>query len=480
MAIKHEVFKNKISKDAYQFLVWLHSKALHEIEMSLFEQIKNIPEIKEVFPHALTDEDSQLKIKTLYLRYCHLIEYLIAEYQELENDEKQQMIDYYVFNNSLKELNFLGMGFYYDCKYKQTTATLYKGRSKQVNWKQKASDETRKNKVSTDAVKEMFKACRQHINIGGDIELKSYSKCFILDLFKYISLYEHPDGHFLADVYVKEKADINIIQVHDQTISIQKYILADYRLQNIEFVIDFSEPRNYDRDNFYRWYESFMETEFKKESSETPSISEYKNFEEYFQYYFANNLNQSENRTQVSLMVSPVSDREVVLSGDLWETIDFETYENQRDACIHFSFTEEELFELIIAYFVTFFNMFNRNEEADLDQAFRNDVLAILDKLQEIINKNSETEVPNNTIGEIDITKKIDAIKHIVAVESTNKKVLGLLEMIDWDYEKKYWSDRNVDKFVFKKIYNKNAENIFVNVLKCVCIDAVRGKHFGI
>lgn len=480
MAGHHEIFKKAINDDTFQFLEWLYKHASPKIENRLMARIYNISEIQEISTDKLQSEDFLLKIETLYLRYCYLVEHLIKEYQDLESGKKCEIIDYYIFNNSLKELNFLGMGFYYDCKYKRTTATLYKGRSKQVNWQLEASKETKKSKVGTEAVKEMFKACREHINTGGDVELKSYSKSFVLDLFKYISLYQQPKGQFLADVYVKENADLNIIHIQDQTLSLQQYIVSDIRLENTEFVIDFSEPRNYDRENFYRWYKSFMDDAFGSGSNATPNIDNYKDIQAYFQDYLSYNLNQAENRTQVSLMVSPVSDREVVMSGDLWNTVDFESMQPIENAIVHFSFDEEELFELIIAYHISFFNKQNHTENPNLIQAFRNDVIKTLDELQKQINNNVESNPASSSDKTENTIRKLEAIKSIVLYECNNPKILGLLSMIDWQYENTYWSKENIEKLDFKKIYNKSNENLFVNILKFICTDAARRNYFGI
>lgn len=469
MCVRHELLKEKISDLTYNLLEWLHSCERQEMKTDLSKKINNMADIHAVISSNFKYEDLNLKKGILYLRYCILIEQLCEEYKELEDIEKKELIDYYVFSNSLKELNFWGIGFYYDCKYKRKKATIYKGRFKDVNWNQVCNSDKVKNKVDADAVKEMFKACRKHINTGGDIQLRSFSKCFIIDLFKYISLYKHTDGKIAADVYVKEDADINIVKIDDRLISLQKYITDGIRLEKSEFIIDFSEPRNYDRDNFYRWYKTFMGTEFNNVKNESTNETEHRSYEEYIREYFSRIIDRSENEKQVSLMVSPVADREVVVSGNLWETVNYDAEEEQTDDCIHFYFTEEELYELIICYFIRYLSLGKKSNEIDVPKSFRSNVAKMLDLLKKELNKGNEADAIK------ELGNKIDCIKKIVELDSGNKKVLALLAMIDWDYEKKYWEEGNVKKLSYNRIYNKSKENLFVNILKCICIDVLKG-----
>lgn len=468
MCARHEILKGKISDSAYNLLDWLFSNK-QQMESGLFDKVRNDLDICYVVTSKLQNDDLKLKKEILYLRYCNLIENLCKEYEELNIPDKKEIIDYYIFDNRLKELNFLGIGFYYDCKFKRKKVTVYKGRFKETNWNQVCNSEKVKNKVGVDAIKEIFKVCREHINPGGSIQLRSFSKCFIIDLFKYISLYTNKDGIIAADIYVKKDADINVIEIDNKPISLQKYITSRSRLEDSKFVIDFSEPRNYNRDNFYRWYKDFMGAEFNDVKNEGTIETEQKSYEEYISEYFSRIIEHSENRKQVSLMVSPVADREVVVSGDLWETIDYDEEEKNTDACIHFSLNEEELYELIISYFIRYLNLGEGVNAVDISKKFRTNLVKMLDLLKKELNKE------NGVDGGEELCNKINCIKQLIESSSENKKVLAVLAMIDWDCEKKYWNEDNVKKLSYSRIYNKSKENLFVNVLKCICIDIIKG-----
>lgn len=468
----HDAFSGNISEDGMILLQFLYNPAtqlteplltkVHQILTTAGLSSKHIPIPGELF---------DLRFTILYKRYCHVVMHLLKEYQHLNASNRKQIIDYYLFNNALQELKFLGTGFYYDCKFKQGRATLYKGRAKEANWKEKIQLAGHQQKVGIDAVKEMFSSCREHINTGGQIELKSYSKCFVLDLFKYISLYPKTNEEFIADIYVKKNAPINCIQIGEERITIQQYIEADYPLENTEFIIDFSEPRDFNRDNFNRWYQAFMETDFKKGNQIPPNINQYSDINAFFRDYLANN----QQPTLVSLMVSPVADHEVIVSGELWETVDFAPYHLESDALIHFSFTESELFELIVAYFVEFFNQINQSV---LLESFYETVLKMISSLQEQLTNSIEAQP--NTLSEqvLQGSKKLEHIKNILKQDCTNTKIRGLLQLIDWEYEKSFWQQENMKSFDLQKIYNKRNENLYINVLKFICVDVARRIYF--
>ncbi|MCD3291789.1 hypothetical protein G8V30_12435 [Clostridium botulinum C/D] len=130
---RHECFEKYISVETFNLLRMLYHLANMDLYRELLDSNKeslkqfrkkalNLNEEKDDFDIA----DTILKSCIYYERYCNLIEALKKEYQHLEDEEKKEIIDYYLFDNRLKELNCIGLSFYFDCKYKKTKTTLFR------------------------------------------------------------------------------------------------------------------------------------------------------------------------------------------------------------------------------------------------------------------------------------------------------------------------------------------------------------------
>lgn len=465
MDYPHIAFVNDVSKDTMSLLSYL-SNSEEPIEESLLLKIRSILDVKSYFSGEIAPELIELRFRILYRRYCNIVQRLIDEYSQYDIVERRERIDYFLFHNTLKELKFLGSGAFYDMKFKPSTATLYKGHVEESNW----TNEIRRKHGDTknaEAVQFIFKTCREHINIGGDVILKSYSKCFILDLFKYIALHEE-DGSFIARVIVKKEAPLNYIYANGQAYSLQQYIESNIPLKDTQFIIDFSEPRDFKRENFNLWYEDFVGEDFKDTSNSTHDETD-------FMALFLKQLMKKSKPVSVSRMVSPVADREVIMSCDLWELIDYQPSRLNDDVLFHFSFSETALYELIFTYFKVFF------EQADISYLFPTFKENVFKSIEQLIKTVEETDSKNDSAIKENIkniTAKLHIVKSLLIKPENSIKIQQLLALVDWTYELEFWKIDNMSTFELKKIYNKKNENILINIFKYYCVDIARRIYF--
>ena len=104
-----------------------------------------------------------------------------------------------------------------------------------------------------------MKGCRDHINRGNEekVKLISFSKCFGIDLFKY--MYLNNDRKLRLSIV--KNAEINKLYFNNNDMSIQKYKRADIN-EVPDFCLDFSEVRNSKTKEFNSWFKRFLGEEF--------------------------------------------------------------------------------------------------------------------------------------------------------------------------------------------------------------------------
>ncbi|KHD14000.1 hypothetical protein [Clostridium butyricum] len=458
MENKHLYLKNQVSDITFNILEDLFkfiSKDDYELNKNIDDYVFSKLNWKKE-----KNADSNVKSKIMYNRYCSLIEHILKEYSNLSGLEKKEMIDYYLWDNGLKEIKCIGLSWYYDYKFKKNTATIYKGRYKETNWSE-IRNSTLNNETGVEAVKGIMRTCREHINKGGNVELRSFSKCFATDLFKYISLYEHVDKSISADIYIKRDAEINVVKTFDKgLVSLQQFIYKNLSIDDCDFVIDFSTPRDNERKNFDKWYEEFMTTKFGSINSdefESKSLNDYL-------YDFL--VRKQENDTKISKMVSPLTDEEVIVSGDLWGgCIEFN---EEGSACyddidklkyVHFNLNENELYKLIYTYYEKYSEKNEGISPNDFEFEYNN-------YFESLINELHKYNESNNVDNLEEVFKKLNYIRE--ESKKGSKKIETLLKLIDWSNEKIN------TKWDFRNIYNKKNENLYVNFFKLILIDTYK------
>lgn len=349
----HEEFKNRISDELYE---------------ELDEAFAKIDENKDGLIIKLADKKMKKSIQ--YLRRCNLVK-IILEDENKSDVEKKLLTMYYAGLNSekssLEEVNFWGTGFYYDVKFEEYKETLYsvayvqydaekKDCEEKKSWKDWIPDKaTENNKLKKSGMQWIFRACKEHINRGGNIELYSCSKCFGIDLFKYMHLDE--DGK--ARISILKEVPINFMKLHDKKFSLQEYLLNDKECFDIaqkpQFCLDFSNPRGEKQDNFNEWSKKFLK-ELIISEKQKKDVQEKFGVDEFIAHYLINlSMQKVGNDKAIGSRVSPIRDKEVIVSDHIWERVEYTDDLNGEEAepgkCYSFEFDEKEYYLLIYCYF---------------------------------------------------------------------------------------------------------------------------------
>lgn len=362
---------------------------------------------------------------------------------------RKELIQYYLKDNRLREVNWLGFGWYADCLFEERRATLYQwnGRSCKITWKEDWDRLEQEDKSSGARVLQaVFHLSKKHIGIGsGQICLDSWSQCFGAGLFKYGSL----NGNGKAEFCVRRDAKINVVRVGGEYESLQRFVQREEPVDFCEFAIDFSRPRGKDRKNFSNWYRGFMKDDFL-------SDSEYKKMltmsEREFSMDFVYRLLKKEAQSRVyTLMVSPIADGEVVSSGGVWgEVAELceERLRKDRDggdvyedggAALHVSLDEEELCQLLYGYYQEIARR-RKGPSADFVRKYEEK----LTQIERIVSKLGGEDASVEGEGESDAKKRQAVMEYLRArmemwrglpQKKPGVKVRAILSFIAWKEE---------------------------------------------
>lgn len=483
---RHRKYENKISDDTYKSLEKLYNIVVgQEISSAKLSLLKKMSEYKQ-------SPDGKMKIAIYYTRLCSMIESLLVEYAPYDKTVKS-VIDYYIKSNCLQEMNNIGLGWYYDVKYKKSTSTLYSvGYGSDSNWIEWLQNKNAKtNQIKENGIQLVFTACKEHINRGGNIRLKSLSKCFGIDLFKYMQL----DNNCNANLYVIKDAPVNFVKINDEEISLQKYLSSDeiFDINNKpQFCLDFSHPRNEKIENYNNWSNRFLR------SSEYISQAEFnekkKNYcieSEQWDYVLLEWLKQEHmqgGEKGISSRISPIADKEVIASGTLWSVENYNLNLKKEDIlagkCYHFTFNSTEYCQLIFDYFKMYAENhskkgFKENYNLVINSEKNNisDMLLSLEKEQKKFENLSGEQLQNEEIEKmkkqydynenlIRIYSSYDEFLKNIILEETPIKIQLALSFIEWTLEKipQNWSINNI-----YTVKNNNEENLKLNLYKCIC-----------
>ncbi|WP_342440940.1 hypothetical protein MHB65_15375 [Lysinibacillus sp. FSL K6-0075] len=495
---RYKVFENKISDATYKALECLNDIISGEKQRSV-----QVFFLGNSIEYNQTPE-SKMKIALYYTRLCTIIENLLLEYKNYDEEQVKVIIDYYIESNAMKEMNLIGLGYYYNVKFKKDRTTLYSvSYGSESNWHTwLLENNVEENHLKENGVQLIFKACKEHINRGGNINLKSLSKGFGIDLFKYMRLDESSSAH----LYIIKDAPINFIEINSNQISLQEYLQSEnvFSLDNTpHFCIDFSHPRNKKPSNYNKWSKKFLKDEVYISQAEFEKRKEsYSMPDDFYDIIILNWIKQErkqDGEAAISSRVSPVADKEIIVSDILWEIEDYDIGLNEemieQEKCYHFVFDKIEYYHLIYNYFkiyaekkknYRFIENYDKRMKREID--FITQELNKLNKEQEMfesLNKN-EIEVEefiqkeknykdNKLLIEIYIVYG-EFLKSIF-IDNISPKIQLALSFIDWQTEEleREWSLEN--------IYNSrniSRENVLLNLYKIICKDAaMKGAKYG-
>lgn len=472
---KHCNFRGKVSEEIYANL-----ESMYQVieGQDITEELKNNLKIDKL----TIDEDIRLKVSIYYLRWCEFINNVI------ENDAiNKDNIAYYLQCNSLVEMKHLGLGYYFDVKYpKQKIATLYSvGYGEDSTWKEfLKNNNIESNQIKENGIQLIFRACKEHINCGGNYSLKSLSKCFGVDLFKYMKL----DNNGNANLYIIKNTLVNFIKINEKSFSVQDYLVSDEIFdESVQFCIDFTNVRGNKAENYNSWSKRFLcENEFISIKELNDKKEEYEIREDTYDDIILSML-QSDRKEKgersIGSRVSPITDREVIVSDQLWGSEEIEDKIDNTvmkdEQCYHFTFTENEYVALIYFYFMKYAEEKNNKKEC-----YENNSKKRLEEIGKIIKKinglitEKEDEDSEETSGEIEklklmkvrseeIEKKFDSA--IQLINNIPQNIQTVLNTINWDNEEipKHWSLDNI----YQAKNQEDTKNLICNIIKCLCKD---------
>jgi len=398
----HMEFEGEVSADTFDTLGKMYRECTdtsYRVDEETINKVFN----REIF-FDIQKSDKNLKLKIYYQRYCILIKELLHEYSELTEEDRKKIIDYYLFDNRLKELKYLGIGHYYNVKFKKSHATLFRS-----NGEKRAEADNSGKCSNLETVKTIFEQCREHINKGTDkVRLYSYSKCFGIVLFKYLSIEQDQDS---VELQILPNQDINVIYNSGKNMSLQQFVIDQCKNTRTDYYIDMSSVRNGERDNLTIWMKDFL----------------------------------GEKSIEIQKMHSPVSDQEVITSC----TPSQEVSE---------SFNEEELIYLLYRYYEKYYEVRNKGKGEKFKYEF--------EKAIEYLNEEFEKQLSNQ--DEEENAQQLKNIKVYIdrfilcldGHEAHDKKVNKVFTYIDWNTE-----NLNIEKDM-KSIYKFKSTNSYITNFK--------------
>lgn len=515
---KHEVFKNRIFNKNYEAL----DKLFNVICSTKINQ-NDINDFKNEIKCLEMEEDNetlyllQYKLSIQYLRICSLIAQIIEELKD-EPKKAKEIINYHIKDLDINELNYLGLAWYYDIKFNEEQCTLYSsGKIPESNWDKWIQEKSnlKNNKIKKNILQNIIKACREHINRGGTIKLISFSKCFGIDLFKYMYL----DDDKKSYLNIVKNTSINILKINDKKLSIPNFML-DKAYGMPDFLLDFSEVRKKENiSNLNTWNERFLKEPFisQKELDEMKDnlSSNYNSTTDmsYISYYLLQNRIKEDSKKGISSRINPVKDKEVIASTIIWNSekqLDFIDKEHlDSDTLYNFELSENEFLKLIYEYYYNLYykicnfgksyHLSREDYFKEFQQKIENDKNSLLKEIEKIEEENNNLSI--SKMKEYEKSEKSEAIeskieenKRVIACIKENVKffedslsyiennlnkqsipVNTIMSIINWDYElsnKESIRDLELDNIYDWNLKNEiMLKNVFINIYKIRCKD---------
>ena len=258
---KHTGFKEKVYKENYEALDNLYA-AIINVESDGKDLELAMKQIKIIGIEKTDNQNlSQYQLSIQYLRICSFIEGIIAEFAG-DEEKTKQIVNYYLNDFNMHELNLLGLSWYYDIKFYKELRTVYSaGKIPSFNWNEWLRGRNiEDNMIKGNILQNIMKACKEHINRGGKVKLMSFSKCFGIDLYKFMYL----DNDKKSYLNIVKKTQTNILKVKDKRVPVYEYNYQELNEgSDFDFFFDFSEVRSEKNIfNLNSWFKNFLEEEF--------------------------------------------------------------------------------------------------------------------------------------------------------------------------------------------------------------------------
>lgn len=380
---RHEKYREKITGFTYSILEHLFYVSTDtEYKKMDVDRINTLMEnnrekfyrVMDTYEKSIKNNEDRLRAYVMYTRYCNIIDFCI----EMSNSRDE--IDYYLFDNSLNELNVIGISFYIDVSLRRHKSYLYRceGGDSTWNWNGNSTEQkpilehikNSDNVTKDDIMKLMvYLAVAQIKKDFGNLKnrnqitrLRSYSKCLGRDLFRYCS--EPSSGKPLL-IHINKDADINVVSYKqnnekEEVISLQEFLwkrdismdkILSEEVSDINFSISTCDVRGYKNDNLIKWITGYLPLK--------PTKKWLKQFYEKIEvddtYLDKNNLTKD--------IIGTIADKEIVFSKHAKECDD-----------IKYEFNKEEFYLLLFMYHIVYITYLTRDECKDILQCTKNNI----------------------------------------------------------------------------------------------------------
>lgn len=380
---RHEKYREKITGFTYSILEHLYHVStdteykkmdIDRINILMDSNRENFFRVMDTYEKSIKNNEDRLRAYVMYTRYCNIIDFCV----EMSNSREE--IDYYLFDNSINELDVIGISFYINVSLRRHKNYLYRceGGDSTWNWsgnstEQKPILEQIKKSVNVtkdDIMKLMiYLAIVQIKKDFGNLKdrnqitkLRSYSKCLGRDLFRYCS---EPASDKPLAIHIKKNADINVVSFKqknekEEVVSLQEFLwkrdismdkILSGEISDINFSISTCDVRGYKNDNLIKWITGYLPTKPAKEWLK----QFYEKIEVDDTYLDKDNLTKD--------IIGTIADKEVVVSKHVNECDD-----------IKYEFNKEEFYLLLFMYHIGYIMYSTRDEYKDFFQYANNNI----------------------------------------------------------------------------------------------------------
>lgn len=370
--------------------------------------------------------EEKIQYLILQQRYTNLGVFLKKQkeyYEKIDITELQNLLFFY---NDLKELNFIGTDLFANAMFiKNEVPYLYRSVGKDTEKEIVLGDEKYQYKNHVDMI---MKECLNQIETGGKGRLFSYTKCFGKMLYKYVTLQSE---NSVATIEIRKYANVNSVFDGESAMSIQKYTRNCANKTDEEkstlpyFCIDMSNARDNKVKYLKEWITDFLGKQ---------------------EWYWHKDI------------VDPIGDAEVVCN--FTNAIDDNKNGVLCSKVQRISFNRDQFCTLLYKYFKTYAEKNNIGENFD---TFINRSLETLENYEDGKFKNYYSE--------------------IIQSQEIDNDISDILQLINWENEKKYMSRRKGEKIESESkvadmaVYKGNNAELYSAIWKEILFEAVRGKY---
>lgn len=436
-----------------------------------YEQYKNkdIKNDEEIFNIKVENIEEELQLLIFKHRYENIKRYVnfLSTYknekskddnikEELSQEEKDTLVEYYLFDNDLKELSILGTSIYADVLFiKRQVPYLYRCVGKDRNENTCEANSVKKFPRKSH-VKEIFKTCYDQFKneyTGGKY---SYSKCLGRVLFKY--------------------GNVNITRATYESDDEKKIILEIRKNAWVNSILGKDNPENKDSENdkIIMIQEYLKNNKNEEECTNIPMFcvdmsNAFLDNEKFLKNWIKSYLGKGEDKQEYA---QPIYDVEVItnFTGFTGEKKGIMADEVERKY-----FCAAEYIQLLYWYSKMYYSKYKEkySKKFEANKEFEDNIKKSIDSLRKLkVSKSREKEAHDK------IVKVYEKIKEL----ENKDKIEEVLNNVCWELEVEYMTrgSSKYDKETRQiKAYKEEDSYYLINAWKKILNNAIRGKYIN-